>query len=93
MPLSPDEIKELAEALAPQLVADVRKSHHDFWIDPEKHYNDHRVWGAMHPDDIHELREIVMLFKTTKSLWLKAFLGAAMIGAAVVSVLMYFKPH
>ena len=32
--LSAEDIKKIANELAPQLVANVRKNHHDFWIDP-----------------------------------------------------------
>lgn len=83
MPLTEQDIDALAAALAPKLVEDVRKSHRDFWIDPEVHYNDHRVWGTLPIDDVYELKQLIQLFKTTRALWFKAFIGAAIVGSLI----------
>jgi hypothetical protein len=84
MALTQQDIEQIAALLAPLVVTEVRKSHHDFWIDPERHYNDHKIWGSVPPDDVYELKQLVQLFKVTKSLWFKAFIGAAIVGAAVL---------
>ena len=41
--MNQEEIKRLATVLAPQIIASIRESKHDFWIDPENHFRAHIV--------------------------------------------------
>lgn len=85
--LNESDIERIADALAPKLIDGVRERHHDFWIDPETHYNDHRVWRALNSDDINSLKELVRLFVVTRGLFWKAFLGFAIVGALAMSAI------
>lgn len=83
--LSDEDVQRIAENLAPRLVREVRADHHDFWIDPETHYQDHISWRALSPDDIHSLKDLIQLFKATRGLAFKAFLGFAVVGAVIMA--------
>lgn len=83
--LTDEEVQRIAADLAPRLVQEVRADHHAFWIDPETHYQDHISWRALSPDDIHSLRDLIQLFKATRGLAFKAFLGFAVIGAIIMA--------
>ena len=86
--MTDDEIARLAEIL----VVKVKEAKHDFWIDPESHYNDHIVWRTLTPDDVKSVQDLVKLFVFTKGMFWKAFLGFAIIGAiAIVVVGFGFK--
>lgn len=88
MALSPEEVKQIAEELAPILVSEVRKDHHDFWVDPETHYNDHKAWAAFKKEiggeGVYDLKNILNMYRTTKSLWFRAFLGCAALGTVIL---------
>ena len=83
--MTEDDITRLADELAPKLVDNVRRDHHDFWIDPETHYNDHKRQQMFEDDDIYELKSLVRLFKTTKTIGFKAFIGFAIIGTIILA--------
>lgn len=85
--LSDEEVERIAEAMAPKLVQEVRADHHNFWIDPETHYQDHISWRALSPEDIHSLKDLINLFKATRGLAFKAFLGFAIIGAIIMAAI------
>lgn len=85
--LSDTDIDRIAAALAPKLIDGVKANHHDFWIDPETHYQDHLTWRQIRPDEVHSIKELVRLFVTTKGLFWKAFLGAAVLGAIVLTAI------
>ena len=90
MPLSQEEVQQLAKELAPELVRVVQAGHHDFWIDPESHYADHKDWTTFKEDiggeGVYDLKNIIGMYRTTKSLWFKAFLGAAAVGSIIVTM-------
>lgn len=83
--LNDSDIERIAAALAPKLIEGVRERHHDFWIDPEIHYNDHRTWGNLKSDDITTLKQLIDLFVVTRGLFWKAFLGFAIVGSLVMA--------
>ena len=87
MALSEEDIKQIAEALAPQLVDRVRESKHAFWIDPEEHYLHHKNWDDFRrnlgDEEQYDLKNIVKMYRITKSLWFKAFLGFAAVGTVI----------
>ena len=85
--LTDEEVRRIAADLAPILVKEVRSEHHDFWIDPESHYQDHISWRTLSPEDIHSLKDLIQFFKATRNLAFKAFLGFAIIGAIVMSAI------
>lgn len=85
--LQDSDIERIAEALAPKLIAGVKERHHDFWIDPEIHYQDHISWRQLSPDEIRSLKDLIKLFMVTRGLFWKAFLGAAIVGSLVLSAI------
>lgn len=91
-PLKDSDIDRIAAALAPRLIEGVRERHHDFWIDPETHYQDHLTWRTLKPEDVATLRDLIKLFVVTRGLFWKAFLGFAIVGTLVtVAVGMGFN--
>lgn len=62
------------EKIAEKLVEKVQAKHHDFWIDPETHYQDHL-----------KMRDISKTYDTGMSLFFKAFLGLVVIGSVVLA--------
>lgn len=83
--LTSEDIERIATSLAPKLIEGVKANHHDFWIDPEIHYQDHQTWRQIRPDEVHSIKELVRLFVVTKGLFWKAFLGCAILGAIVLA--------
>jgi len=72
--LSPKEIEALAEALVPKLISQVQAQHHEFWIDPKSHYDEH-----------HGLREMLQEYRLAKGVFWKVFILALAAGATAVS--------
>ena len=91
--LSEEEIESIAEALAPKLVSNVRKEHHDFWIDPEEHYNDHKRIHSMDDEELYEIKKLVQMFKTARGLAFKAFIGLAIIGSIAMAAVGFGVKH
>jgi hypothetical protein len=78
--LSDIDIERLADALAPKLVEDVRRTHHDFWIDAETHYMDHKRWQDFDSEEMYDLKNLVRMFRVTRGLWFRTFIGLAIVG-------------
>ena len=68
MSLSEQEIEHVASKLHGLIVEDRR----NFWVEPERHYNEHM-----------NLREMIKEWKALKSMFWKAFFGFAIFGAIV----------
>lgn len=83
--LSDDEIRRIAAALAPQLVTRVRESHHEFWIDPAEHYQDHmeirQIRESFTPEFMQSLKEIAESFQNGRRIFWKMFLTMVALGA------------
>ena len=89
--LSTEEIERIAAAIAPKLVQHVRATHHDFWIDPEKHYRDHievgRLSNALDVDTVAGLKELGRLHMSAKSNAFKIILMLLLLISAVGAVI------
>lgn len=75
------------EALAEKLIDKVHQQKHDFWIDPEEHYIDHSRLRALKPDEWTSLQDLVRAYSSARSLFWKAFLGFAIVGALALAVI------
>ena len=73
------------DALAETLIEKVHEHKHDFWIDPEDHYKDHARIGGFDDDAIRSMHDLVKAYRSARSLFWKAFLGFAIIGALIAS--------
>ena len=91
--LSKEEIQQIAEQLAPILISQVRESKHEFWIDPEKHYNSHRVVDQLDIETIIALKEMVTEYRTAKGIFWKAFIATLSLGAVVASIWVAITGH
>lgn len=78
MALSKSEIDQIADAM----VERVQSTQHNFWIDPETHYQDHLA-----------MREVVGSWTTGKGIFTKAFIGLVVIGAFVMAFIGFIKGH
>lgn len=87
--MTPDEVDKIAELLIERIQA--RK--HDFWIDPEQHYLDHKHNREMKltVEDEMDLRQMIGVYKTSRGMFFKAFVGFAIIGAVVLAGIGVFK--
>lgn len=80
--MTPEEIDKIAECL----IEKVQARKHNFWIDPEQHYQDHQRAKdhSMNNEDEADLRQLLGMFRTARGLFFKAFVGLAIIGALVL---------
>ena len=89
--LSENDVERIAAAIAPKLVQHVRATHHDFWIDPEKHYRDHievgRLSNALDVDTVAGLKELGRLHMSAKSNAFKIILMLLLLISAVGAVI------
>lgn len=85
MSLAQDDVERIAAALAPKLIEGVKAQQHDFWIDPEAHYQDHLLLRSLKADEIADLKQLINLFVVTRGLFWKAFLGFAVIGSIILA--------
>lgn len=72
--LSSKEIEALADALVPKLISQVQAQHHEFWIDPKSHYDEHQG-----------LREMLQEYRLAKGMFWKAFIWTLAAGATAMS--------
>ncbi len=70
------EIDNIAE----KIVVSIRSKHHDFWIDPEEHYNDHKA-----------MREVVNSWNTSKGIFAKVFIGLMVVGSVTLALIGFKK--
>jgi tetrahydromethanopterin S-methyltransferase subunit B len=76
MSLTPEETKQIAD----EMVKHIQSTHHNFWIDPETHYQDHLA-----------MREVVGSWTTARGIFTKAFIGLVVLGAIILSAVAVFK--
>lgn len=74
-----------AEKLAEVLIRKVHEQKHDFWIDPEKHYQDHAKMRGLDDEDIRSLHDLIQAYRNARSLFWRAFLGFAIVGTVVAA--------
>jgi hypothetical protein len=72
--------QEDAAKIADEMVKQIQSTHHNFWIDPEKHYQDHLA-----------MREVVGSWTSAKGIFTKAFIGLVVVGAITLSIIAIFK--
>jgi hypothetical protein len=70
-----------AELLAEKLIEKVHERKHNFWIEPEQHYKDHARWRGFDEEQIRSLHDLLQAYRQARSLFWKAFLGFAIVGA------------
>jgi len=68
------------DRIATLLVEKVRSSHHEFWIDPETHYQSHLA-----------LKQMLEDYDRARSLFWKVFITIIAAGAAVLSGIAFLK--
>lgn len=59
----------------------------NFWIDAEQHYVDHANLRSFKAEDIHSLQDLAEAYRAARSLFWKAFLGAAIVGSLILSAI------
>jgi hypothetical protein len=74
--LSQEDVDKIADAL----VNRVRAKHHEFWIDPENHYQQHLA-----------LTEMLRDYQTARKWMFKVFLTLIAAGAAILAGLGVIK--
>ncbi len=72
--------EEDAQRIADAMVERIQSTHHNFWIDPETHYQDHLA-----------MREVVGSWSSAKGVITKAFIGLVVVGAIVLSMFALIK--
>jgi len=62
------------ERISTKLVENVRKTHHDFWIDPQDHYDQHK-----------QISTLFEIYETTRSATIKTFIGLFILGGLLIA--------
>ncbi len=70
--MTDDELQIVADKICQRLSSE-RK---EFWIEPESHYNAH-----------HDISDLIADYRQAKSVFWKAFIGLAVVGALVLGML------
>lgn len=71
---------EDAQVIADKMVERIQSTHHNFWIDPETHYQDHI-----------SMREVVGSWKSAKDIFARAFIGLVVLGSIVIAAFAMLK--
>jgi len=61
------------DRIADRMVEHIQETHHDFWIDPQIHYDDHK-----------SMREVVKSYADAKSIFGRAFIGLVALGSVIL---------
>ena len=95
--LTDNDVDRIATALAPKLVQCVRDGHHDFWIDPEKHYRDHieigRLSEALDADTLAGLKELGKLHAGAKRNVIRFIVGLFLVIALMAAIIYGIFVH
>lgn len=70
--LSDEDVGRIAD----KMIEHIQLQKHDFWIDPEAHYQDHL-----------KMRAIAGSWDNASSIFFKAFLGLVVIGSVVLAMI------
>lgn len=70
--LSKKDINQIAD----RMVERMKATHHDFWIDPQTHYDDHVA-----------MREVIGSWTSAKGIFAKAFVGLVVIGTLTMAAI------
>lgn len=89
MPLSQDDVERIADAIAPRLVQQVRQSQHQFWIDPEAHYQDHlkvrRLDDIFDEETAQSLKDLAGAYRAGRSRFFVMFVSLVIVGAIALA--------
>ena len=83
--LTDEDIAHIADALAPRVIDGVRARHHEFWIDPEVHYLDHKALSVVTQEELYDLKNLIQMWKKAKTVGAQTFLGFAIVGAIALA--------
>lgn len=83
MALTDSDVDRIADAM----VSRIKTTGHEFWIDPKKHYDDHRRWGAVTDEQVIELIQALDQFKSAKSIFTKIMIGLVAAGCSVLALI------
>jgi len=79
-PLSDNDIKRISDALFDGMKA----KDETLWIGAEEHYLDHKDWKdfkqVIGSEGVYDLKQLLETYRAARSLWMKAFLGFAIVG-------------
>ncbi len=82
--MTPEDIEQIATIVVIALDKKIDEKKQNFWIDAESHYNYHKNW-SLDQEAIHDLKQIIGMYRDAKGLLYKGFLGLAVIGSALIS--------
>lgn len=89
MALSQDDVDRIADAIAPRLVQQVRQSQHQFWIDPEAHYQDHlkvrRLDEIFDEETAQSLKDLARAYRAGRTKFFLVFAGLVFMGAIALA--------
>jgi hypothetical protein len=95
--LSDVDVERITSALAPKIAEHVRKSHRDFWIDPEQHYQDHFRMRALEerftPEFMQALVDVATTFKKGRGIFFGIFLTMVLMGAIGLASWSFITGH
>jgi len=74
--LSDNDVTRIAD----KMVKRIQATHHDFWIDPQSHYDDHAA-----------ISEIIGSWRTAKGIFARAFIGLVVVGSVVLMGIAVMK--
>lgn len=63
------------DKIADAMVTRIQKTHHNFWIDPQRHYDDHM-----------SMREVIQSWRSGKSIFTKIFIGLLVVGSITLAM-------
>lgn len=93
--LSEQDIQRIATALAPRLVSSVKALHHEFWIDPEKHYRSHqqsdRLAGIFDEDMVAALKGMAASYKKGRNIFATIFLTLVAFGTLYMAFVAWMQ--
>lgn len=89
MALSQDDVERIADAMAPRLVQQVRQSQHQFWIEPETHYQDHmevrRLGEIFDAETAQSLKDLARAYRAGRSRFFVMFVSLVIVGAIAIA--------
>lgn len=81
--LSEEELKKLAKLLIDEVYA----QKHDFWIDRETHYNEHRKVQPLTVEEVMALKKAAQAFNSVSGRLLQVSFFVLIIGSVIGTVL------
>lgn len=89
MALSQDDVDRIADAIAPRLVQQVRQSQHQFWIEPETHYQDHlkvrRLNEIFDEETAQSMKDLARAYRAGRTRFFVIFVSLVFMGALAIA--------